>query len=168
MEKQSIETIVAALNGHQVRYLIVGGLAVIAHGHGRLTMDVDLMLAMDAENLRRVVAALKSLDYRPRVPVAFEDFIYPQKREQWAREKNMAVFSVHSPTHPTAAIDLFLENPVDFEAGYSNALHAEVAPGIPATFCSLDDLIAMKSKAARPRDLLDLEQLAYLKPDDTK
>jgi hypothetical protein len=43
MEVRSIETIVKALNEAGVQYLIVGGLAVNAHGFVRLTRDVDLV-----------------------------------------------------------------------------------------------------------------------------
>jgi hypothetical protein len=41
-----------ALERAQVRYLLVGGVAVNLHGAERLTMDVDIMLALDPENLR--------------------------------------------------------------------------------------------------------------------
>jgi hypothetical protein len=43
-----------ALNDHQVRYLLVGGLAMNLHGVPRMTMDVDLILAMDEANLERL------------------------------------------------------------------------------------------------------------------
>ena len=41
MEVRSFEAIVGALNDHGVRYLLVGGMAVEAHGHGRMTHDLD-------------------------------------------------------------------------------------------------------------------------------
>src|SRR5687768_6656731 len=72
MEKASVEAIVRALNQHQVQYLIVGGLAVVAHGYVRFTADVDLLLGVDGQNLRRAVDALRALDFRPRAPVPFE------------------------------------------------------------------------------------------------
>ena len=52
MEKRSIEAIVGALNAAHVRYLIAGGLAVIAHGHVRLTQDVDLIVDFETSNLQ--------------------------------------------------------------------------------------------------------------------
>ena len=69
MKRDSVIAIVAALNENQVRYLIVGGLAVVAHGYVRFTADVDLLLSVETENLKRAVAALKLLGYRPRAPV---------------------------------------------------------------------------------------------------
>lgn len=61
MEKRSIEAIVGALNAAQVRYLIAGGLAVIAHGHVRFTKDVDLIVDFETSNLHRAIAALSGL-----------------------------------------------------------------------------------------------------------
>lgn len=162
MDRNTIEMIVRALNDHQVQYLIVGGLAVVAHGYVRFTADVDLVLAVDQENLSRAVQAVRSLDYRPRAPVAIEQFIDPAMRTKWAVEKNMVVFSLFSPLHPATEIDLFLEPPVDFSKAYAAAMAVEVAPGVRATFCSLDDLIQMKQLAARSRDAEDIAQLRKL------
>ncbi|PYR65345.1 MAG: hypothetical protein DMG20_14885, partial [Acidobacteria bacterium] len=76
--------IVGALNENQVRYLIVGGLAVVAHGYLRFTADVDLLLSVDSDNLKRTVGALKTLGYRPRAPVDFDDFVDRSNRQKWA------------------------------------------------------------------------------------
>ena len=47
MEVHSVEAIVSALNNAEAKYLIVGGLAVNAHGFVRLTRDVDIVLQLD-------------------------------------------------------------------------------------------------------------------------
>jgi hypothetical protein len=72
MKRDSVVAIVQALNEMEVQYLIVGGLAVVAHGYLRLTADVDLILAPDTGNLERAVDAisddliqLKTLSNRP-------------------------------------------------------------------------------------------------------
>jgi hypothetical protein len=162
MEKHSIELIVSALNNHQVQYLIAGGLAVVAHGYVRFTADIDLVLAMDSRNLTAAVAALKTLNYRPRAPVAFDQFIDPVLRKQWIDQKDLTVFSLFSPDHPATEIDLFADPPLAFSEAYARALRLEVAPSVFATFCSLEDLIELKSRAGRPRDLDDISQLRKL------
>jgi hypothetical protein len=58
MEVRSIEAIVRALNGAGVEYLIVGGLAVNAHGYERFTKDVDLVIGLERENIIRGLHAL--------------------------------------------------------------------------------------------------------------
>ena len=76
-----------------------------------MTADIDLILDFEPENLRRAVGALGSLGYRPRAPVAFEDFIDSDKRSAWTREKGLTVFSLYSPDHAATEIDLFVEAP---------------------------------------------------------
>jgi predicted nucleotidyltransferase len=165
MQRQSVGSIIAALNQQNVHYLVVGGLAVVAHGYVRFTADVDLMLALDEANLARAVAALESLGYRPRAPVAFEEFIEPRNRQKWITEKGMTVFSLFSPAHPATEIDLFAENPLDFSAAFQRAVPIEIASGIKAPVCAIEDLIQLKSLANRPRDREDIEQLKRLNKD---
>jgi hypothetical protein len=162
MEKHSVELIVQALNSNQVRYLIAGGLAVVAHGYVRFTADLDLLLAMDAENLAAAVSALQRLNYRPRAPVDFEHFIDSVHRRQWIEEKGLTVFSLYSPDHAATEIDLFVDPPLVFADAYVRAARMEVSPGIIATFCSLSDLIDLKHKAGRPVDREDIAQLRKL------
>ena len=162
MEKHSVEAIVGALNMANVRYLVAGGLAVVAHGYVRFTADVDLIVDLEPANVMRAVTALESLGYRPRAPVAFAEFADPQKRAQWVRDKNLTVFSLYSPQHVLTEIDLFVELPLDFEAAYRSAVRKEVASGVAATFIGIRDLRRLKERAGRPQDLLDLEKLKSL------
>jgi hypothetical protein len=166
MEKHTIELIVRSLNDHKVRYLIAGGLAVVAHGYVRFTADIDIVLAMDKQNLVETVAALTALSYRPRAPVAFEQFIDPDQRSQWIDQKGMVVFSLFSTDHPATEIDLFIDSPLTFDDAYSRAIYMEVEPGVAAAFVSIDDLIALKSISGRPRDLDDIARLRMLKEVD--
>ena len=103
MDRSSVEEILRVLGEYKVRYLIVGGLAVAAHGYVRFTADVDLVLAFDGGNLAAALAAFRSLRYQPRAPVPMDDFLDESKRRQWIQEKNMMVFSLFSPAHGKAA-----------------------------------------------------------------
>lgn len=160
MRRESVEAIVSGLNQARVRYLIVGGLAVVAHGYLRFTADVDLVLDPEPDSLRRAVEALTTLGYKPRAPVPFRDFEDRVKRESWIRDKGITVFSLFSAEHPATEIDLFVEAPFDFEDAYSRAVRMEIASGASGTFVSREDLIAMKQRAGRPRDLEDIEGLS--------
>ena len=165
MERRSVEAIIRALNQADVRYLVAGGLAVVAHGYLRFTADVDLILDFDEENLRRAMEALPTLGYRPLVPVSLHEFADPQVRGRWIREKGLTVFSLFSPDHPATNIDLFVEAPLDFQRAYAQAARMEVAPGLAAPFVSFDDLLFLKQQAGRPRDLEDIERLTVLKQE---
>lgn len=64
------ERALQALNSAGVRYLVVGGVAVVLHGHLRTTADLDLVVQLERENVLKAVRALAGLGYRPRAPVA--------------------------------------------------------------------------------------------------
>lgn len=165
METRSVESIVRALHEANVRYLIAGGLAVVAHGFVRFTADLDVILGTEAPNLERAIEALRSLRYRPRAPVSIESFLDADERVRWKREKGMMVFSLSSPDHAATEVDLFLDPPLDFERAYSDRVEMEVAPGLPAAFVGRKDLIDLKRRAGRAQDLEDIARLEKLGDD---
>ena len=57
-----------ALQKHEVRYVVVGGVAINLHGVERATMDADLVLAMDQANLQRFLKAASELALKPLLP----------------------------------------------------------------------------------------------------
>jgi hypothetical protein len=81
MEVRSVEAIVRALNGAGVEYLIVGGLAVSAHGYERLTVDVDLVVGLQSENITLALRTLSAAGWRMSIPVTPEEFANPKLRE---------------------------------------------------------------------------------------
>ena len=70
MKVDDVRTILRALNDAEVRYLIVGGLAVVLHGYVRFTQDIDLVIQLERENVLRAMNAFTAIGYRPLVPVA--------------------------------------------------------------------------------------------------
>lgn len=156
-----IEGILDALNRAGVRYLVVGGVAVVLHGYLRTTADLDLIIQLERDNVLRAIRALQAHHYRPRAPVSAEEFAEHQVREQWIREKGLAVFTLWSPAHPTLEIDLFASEPFDFDAVYARALHVPLEK-TEATVIALEDLIALKRGVGRPRDLEDIAVLQLL------
>ena len=150
------------LNEAQVRYLVVGGVAVVLHGHLRATKDIDLVIQLEPTNLARAMSALAGAGYRPRAPVALEEFADPANRERWRREKGMLVFQVWHPSVPAASIDLFVEEPFDFDAEYAAALHVPTA-AVTVPVVPLDTLLAMKRRVGRHQDIADCEALELLR-----
>ncbi len=169
MEQQALHDIFSAFNRENVRYLVVGGLAVVAHGYARLTMDVDLVLAFDEGNMKRAVAALQGLGFQPRAPVPFEEFVDPAKRRQWGDEKHMRVFSVWSSKYPLTELDLFLECPFpDFDAVYARAVQRELSSGVVMQVVPREELLKMKRAAGRAKDIDDVRVLTALAPEKSK
>lgn len=158
MTHGSFEAIFAALNAAGARYLVVGGVAVVLHGHPRLTADLDLVVALDPENVHAALRALRDLGYAPRLPVAAEDLADPERRAEWVRTKHMTVFSLASPKHPATEVDLFVEEPFPFDEGHARATWVDLG-ALRVPVACIADLVAMKRRAGRPQDLEDVRRL---------
>jgi len=165
MKLSSLEAIAMALQHAQVRYLIVGGLAVAAHGHGRATFDIDLVVQLHPANVERAMAALESQGYCPTVPLPARQFADAQLRQSWIRDKNMVVFQMHSDRHPETRVDLFVSEPFDFDTEYDRALIGELLPGLSTRFVRIETLILMKEAAGRAKDIDDVRQLRLLQQE---
>ena len=140
----------------------MGGVAVNAHGYGRLTQDLDLVIRLDPGVVTRAFAALGQLGYRPRVPVTAEGFGDPVRRQQWIDEKGMFVLSFHSDEHRETPVDVFVKEPFDFDEEFARALQEEVAPGVPVRILCLSTLLKLKREVGRPQDLADVAELERL------
>jgi hypothetical protein len=159
MKLSSLEEVFRTLGISDVRYLVVGGVAVVAHGYLRFTQDLDLVISLEPENIRRAMAALETLGYRPKVPVKASDFADPAKRESWIRDKHMLVFQLVSDQHPTVAIDVFAQEPFPFDAEWEQAGIHPLAPDTNARVVTLPTLLALKRAADRPNDRIDIQML---------
>src|SRR4029077_8985317 len=122
-----LEAILRALNDSNVRYLIVGGLAVVAHGYVRYTADVDMFLDLERENTLRAMKALEAIGYRPVVPVKAEQFADEELRESWRQEKGMIVFQLFDSNRPDTRLDVFVTEPFDFDREFAAARWEDVA-----------------------------------------
>ena len=130
-----------------------------------MTGRVDLVLHLQRDNVERALNALASLGFQPQAPVPLSSFAQPEVRESWLRDKNMTVFSLWHPDHPGFAVDLFLQEPFDFDSVYQRALRIPLAD-VEVTVVSREDLMAMKRAAGRTRDLDDLAALSELSEED--
>ena len=109
--------------------------------------------------------ALGRLDYRPRAPVAAEQFADRETRQLWVKDKDMTVFSLWSPAHPATEIDVFAEEPFSFPEALSRAVRADLGDA-QVMVASIPDLIALKRAAGRPKDLEDIRALESLLPEN--
>lgn len=165
MKLGSLETVVEALNIADIRYIIVGGLAVNAHGYGRVTYDVDLVIRLDRDEVLRTFKTFAEHGFRPIVPVTAEQFADRETREMFIREKGMVVLQFFSDAHPETRVDVFVKEPFDFDAEYKEAYVGEVRLGLPARFVRLSTLIKMKRLAGRDKDRDDVNHLELLRRD---
>ena len=163
MEVRSVQAIVSALNDNKVQYLIVGGLAVNAHGFVRLTRDVDIVLHLERKNILLGLRTLFAIGYRLAIPGSMDEFADPAIRERWRLEKNMIVLKLWSDDHQRTPIDIFVYEPFVFAREARRARKLEIFPGVSAKVVSLAALLKMKREAGRPQDLIDIEELQRIK-----
>jgi hypothetical protein len=153
-----LEPLFKALNDAGVRYVVVGGVAVVLHGHARLTADVDLVVDLERAEAKRAIDTLVALGLRPRVPVDPGDFADPSVREGWIRDRGMQVFSMVDPLNPLRVVDLFAEHPMPFEELWRRS---ETMPLRETTVrvASIEDLIRLKRSSGRALDRDDVARL---------
>ena len=159
MEVRSIEAIVKTLNDAGVKYLIVGGLAVNAHGFVRLTRDMDIVLQLKRPNILRALKVLAKAGFQLAIPEKPEVFADAKIRARWRREKNMITLKLWSDKHQRTPIDIFIYEPFDFAKELAKVHAQEIAPEIVAPVVSLKTLLRMKRAAGRPQDLEDIREL---------
>ncbi|MGL5018072.1 MAG: nucleotidyltransferase domain-containing protein [Luteolibacter sp.] len=163
MEVRSVESVVKALNDANVQYIIVGGVAVNAHGFVRMTRDLDLVLRLDRENIILGLNTLFKVGYQMAIPVSAEDFATPETRDQWRTEKNMIVLKLWSDIHRRTPIDIFVYEPFEFATEVQHLIRMELSPDVYAPIVSLKTLLVMKRDADRPQDHIDIQELQRTK-----
>lgn len=150
-----------ALERQNVRYLVVGGVAVNLHGAERMTSDVDLMLALDAQNLRRFFAAIEGFGFKPIIPATLEQLCDAETLDRWAREKHMLVFALRPAEDTAPTVDILVRPVVSFEDAYPRRVQI-VADGVTLSVAASEDLITLKSGTGREIDKADIRALRKL------
>jgi hypothetical protein len=143
-----LESLFRDLNDRGGRYVVVGGLAVVLHGHLRATGDVDLVVDLARDQVDRTLAALEGAGFQPYVPVPSSEFADPVKRAAWVREKGMLVFSLR-PRSGVPMVDLFLEYPMAFDQMWDRSVVVNLR-GVPVRIASIEDLIALEAPGRPP------------------
>jgi len=150
--------ILEGLYKSKVKYLIVGGLSVNLYGVPRVTQDIDIVIAMDRENVLKITFLLKELGYVTRLPVSPDDLANPDKVKDWIENKNLKAFSFYHKNENYKVVDIVLVHPLDFEKSFKNRT-VKRAKDIDIYLASIDDVVKMKEFSGRPQDLSDIEML---------
>lgn len=150
--------ILAALRDADVQFVLIGGLASQVHGSTSLTLDVDICFALDRTNLERLAAVLADLtairrDLPPGV-VAPVDVRALRAGDVFTLRTRFGDLDLLARPDPG----------LDFDVLSRQAIVADIL-GVRVQVASLDDLIAMKRAAGRPKDRIELEILGALREE---
>jgi predicted nucleotidyltransferase len=149
--------IFAVLARHGVDFVVIGGVAVIGHGSTRTTQDVDFVAATDTDNLARLEAALADLG-----------------AELWGVDAHLLGIDLDARTLAeggnftlvtrAGGLDFFNEVPggAPYEQVRERSVLVDLGDGLQIRVAGIDDLIAMKRAAGRPRDLEDIATLTHI------
>jgi len=129
---------------YKIRYLIVGGYAVMKYSEPRFTKDLDLFISTDQDNANGMYSALKEFG-APLENLTSDDFTHKGYFYQMGR--------------PPLRIDIMMSIPgVDFNEAWANREIVEL-DDLNLFFISRSDLIRAKEASGRPQDKIDVEKL---------
>lgn len=156
------QSILRAFEEQKLKYLIVGGVAVNLHGYPRFTNDLDILLALDHENLAIMKRIMESMGYQQRLPISIQELEDTDKVRTLMKEKGLVAYSFIHTQEPQFSIDVLVSASMDFEKFSVHTMKAEVWD-LQIPVVSIDDLIAMKQDSEREKDVQDVVALLELK-----
>ena len=162
-QESHLVEILCTLCDHHVDFVVAGGVAMVLHGVERTTLDLDVAVSSERENLRRFLQAIASLRLVPRAPVPAEIILDQHRIADLVREKNALVFTFWSPEEPYRQIDLFLTRENSFDDLVADAYLMDIRARV-IRVASRRKLIEMKSrvKPIREQDMSDIRALTEL------
>jgi hypothetical protein len=144
---QDYKDLLSAFHAHGVKYLIVGGYAVIFHAQPRFTKDIDIFIKADVINAQATYDALAEFG-APLQDIRPEDFAGGGSFFRFGRDPH--------------GFDILPDLPgVDFDAAWDRRVEGIIdnETSLKAFFISKDDLIAAKIASGRPQDLADVDAI---------
>ena len=147
-----LKELVKALKNDKINYMIVGGYAVNFHGYSRNTVDIDLVIKFTLSNLKKIEILLNKMGMISRLPIdAVSVYNF---RDEYIKNRNLIAWNFYNENEPTEQVDILITHDVsDFKSEKFRVGELELK------VISKDDLIKMKKKSGRDKDLLDIKEL---------
>ncbi|MEO8148415.1 MAG: hypothetical protein ABI723_12290 [Bacteroidia bacterium] len=150
------------LHQHDVRYLICGGLALNLHGVPRMTADVDIILDLHSENLKKFETCASKLNYKLTIPVKFGDVADDEKRKELIQSKNLIALSFYNYDKNFLVLDVLIDFPIAFDEMWGQKAIRNNG-GSEIYLVSIDHLIKLKEYSNRIQDQQDIYFLSKIK-----
>lgn len=140
------EKLLELLNENKVDFVIIGATAFPVYGYARATLDIDIFVRPELENIKRVKSALMTFGY-DLTDISHEDLL----------ENKLLIrqYMVETDIHP------FVKG-VTFEEIWETKIKSKFGD-TDAFFPSLDNMIKMKKAAGRAKDIEDLQYLTKIR-----
>lgn len=148
----NVKELVGALKKEKINYMIVGGYAVNFHGYSRNTVDIDIVIKFTLLNLKKVEKLLHQMGMISRLPIdAVSVYNF---RQEYIKNRNLIAWNFYNENDPTEQVDILINHDIsDFKSEKFRVGDLELK------VISKEDLIKMKKKSGRAKDLLDIREL---------
>ncbi|MCI0449586.1 MAG: nucleotidyltransferase [Chlorobi bacterium] len=152
---QDFKELLTLLKEKNVKYLIVGGQAVIFYSRGKLTEDLDIWVKPTQENAKKIIGALSEFGYGD-LDISESDFV----------NKNMVI----QIGYPPMRVDFMTSiEGLDFDEAYKKKSKGYLFGLKNQPYISFDDLLKNKKNTGRPKDKFDILWLKkYFNPKKIK
>ncbi len=138
-----------------VRFVLVGGGAVLLHGYARVTNDLDILIEATEENARRLLGALAQWGEGAGAELAVEELVPPQTGALRVVEG----FTLDIFTLMRARA---LDADVTYHELIADAQHRALSNGVNIAYASIDRLLELKANTGRPKDVADTAVLTEI------
>jgi predicted nucleotidyltransferase len=155
------EEIFRAFQKQKVKYVLVGGIAVNLLGSMRSTVDLDILVEMSEDNLKKIIEILKNQGYLVKQPVDPINILDRKTREDWIKKKHMKALNFYKEGE-LKEVDIIIESPVSFKEAEKDVIRIKI-DDLTLPVISIDKVIEMKRKTGRAVDKLDIEELTKIK-----
>lgn len=155
--------LVRKLAENDVKFIIAGGVAVVLHGVERVTMDLDIAIQLESDNVGRFIEVMKGYHMTPRVPVPAEVLLDRDALRMIVEEKHAVVFTFIDVDMPLKQVDVFLRDELSYETLIPATISVNLA-GYKIRVLTREKLIELKKHVTpvRDKDVLDIKALQEL------
>ena len=173
MEKQKSEKllidIIFELQKCGIDFLIAGGVAVVLHGVERLTMDLDLAVSLEKENVLKFIGVMEKLNLIPRLPVPATFLLDSDKIKMVVEQKNALVFTFIDPDVPLRQVDFFIAPGLSYAELVGDTVSFDL-DGRKINVLSKQKIVELKLNISpmRDKDMFDIKELQRLINNEKK
>jgi len=155
------EDVLREFQNENVKYILVGGMALNLLGSMRGTIDLDILVHMSSENLKKIVLILSSLGYGVKQPIDPLKIADDGIRKDWIDNKHMKAFNFFKDSD-LKEVDIIIDSPISYADAIKDPVNIKIGD-LTIPVISIDNLIEMKQFSGREIDKVDIGDLIRLK-----
>ena len=144
-----------SLSNAKIKYAIVGGYAVALHGVVRGTVDVDLLIEWQIDQLIAFEQCMNELGLISKLPIDAEQLYH--FKDDYIKNRNLLAWNFYHPKDMTQQVDLIINHDLG-----ANKITEKWVGNQVINILNKNDLIIMKQQAGRPQDIEDIKSLKQL------